>query len=38
LIWLKNKKLSPVATAYLDYVRKEKNKIIHNNFEWFEKY
>lgn len=38
LIWLKNKKLSPVAMAYLEYVKKEKNKIIHNHFEWFEKY
>ena len=38
LIWLKNKKLSPVATAYLKYIRKEKQNIIHDKFDWFEKY
>lgn len=38
LIWLKNKKLSAVASAYLNYVRKEKHNLIHEKFDWFEKY
>ncbi len=38
LIWLKDKKLSPVAFEYLDYLRKEKENIIHDKFDWFEKY
>ncbi len=32
LIWLKNKKLSPVAAAYLEYVKSEKSKIIEKYF------
>lgn len=38
LIWLKDKKHSPVATAYLNYVKKEKQQIIQDKFEWFEQY
>ena len=38
LIWLKNKKFSAAANAYLAYVKKEKDTIIHNHFDWFEKY
>lgn len=38
LIWLKDKKLSPIATAYLAYVQKEKQNIIQEKFDWFEKY
>lgn len=38
LIWLKEKKLSPVASAFLQYVRKEKNNIIKQKFDWFEQY
>lgn len=38
LIWLKNKKFSGAAKAYLDYLTKEKDNIIHNKFEWFEQY
>jgi len=38
LIWLKNKKLSPIAEAFLDYIKKEKNKIIADQFDWFDKY
>jgi DNA-binding transcriptional LysR family regulator len=38
LIWLVDKKLSPVAYAFLHYVRKEKASIIKNKFEWFEQY
>ena len=32
LIWLKEKKLSPIAESYLNYLAKEKQNIIKNNF------
>lgn len=38
LIWLKSKKLSPVAQAYLEFIRKGKHDIIDNNFNWYENY
>ncbi len=38
LIWLKGKKFSPVADSFLNYLKKEKNKIIHEKFQWFEEY
>lgn len=38
LIWLQSKKFSPVAKSFLEYVRKEKVKIIKEKFEWFEQY
>lgn len=38
LIWLKNKKFSPVASAFLEYIKKEKNHIIEQKFKWFEDY
>ncbi len=34
LIWLKSKKLSPVATAYLEFVRRSKNHVIAESFAW----
>lgn len=36
LVWLKNKSLSPVAQAYLDFLRKEKEIIAQNNFAWID--
>ena len=38
MIWLKDKKLSPVSAALLAYIKKEKQNIIHERFEWFERY
>ncbi|NND07816.1 MAG: LysR family transcriptional regulator [Saprospiraceae bacterium] len=38
LIWLTSKRLSPVALAFLDYVEREKDMIIQDTFEWFERY
>ena len=38
LIWLKGKKLSPVASAYLDYLKKNKERIVHEKFSWYEAY
>jgi DNA-binding transcriptional LysR family regulator len=38
LIWLKGKKMSPSAHAFLDFIRKEKDTIIANNFSWIDSY
>ncbi|MBI1343904.1 MAG: LysR family transcriptional regulator [Terrimonas sp.] len=38
LIWLKEKKLSPVAQGYLDYVLKEKANIVKEKFDWYENF
>ncbi len=34
LVWLSGKKLPPVALAYLDYLRSDKNKIVKEHFHW----
>jgi DNA-binding transcriptional LysR family regulator len=38
LIWLKGKKHSPVATSFLEYLKKEKSQIVHDKFSWYEQY
>lgn len=38
LIWLKSKKLSPAAEAYLEFVKKEKENIVKNKFGWINNY
>ncbi|MDF4220560.1 LysR family transcriptional regulator [Maribacter sp. M208] len=38
LIWLKSKKLSPTALAFLDYLEKEKHQVIQDNFDWISAY
>lgn len=38
LIWLKEKKLSPAANAFLEHLRDQKQDIIKNSFDWFEAY
>lgn len=38
LIWQKSKMFSPVALAYLNYLKKEKGRIIKEKFDWFEQY
>ena len=38
LIWLANKNLSPIASAFLDYLEQEKENIIRQHFHWFEAY
>ncbi len=38
LIWLKGKKHTPTALAFLDYVQKEKQKIVDDVFNWYENY
>ncbi|NNL15510.1 MAG: LysR family transcriptional regulator [Flavobacteriaceae bacterium] len=38
LIWLKKKSLSPVAEAFLDYVKEEKDAVKNNYFKWMEEF
>lgn len=38
LIWLRDKKLSPVSEAFLAYINNEKEHIIQEKFNWFEQY
>lgn len=38
LVWLKNKSLSPVANAYLKFIRQEKIGLKENNFSWIDSY
>jgi DNA-binding transcriptional LysR family regulator len=38
LIWLKEKKHSPVAAAFLEHLKKEKEQIVAENFNWYENY
>ncbi len=38
LIWLKEKKISPVSQAFLTYIREEKLKIREAYFDWYLKY
>lgn len=38
LIWLKGKKFTPAATAYIDYLQNQKDAIILENFKWHEDY
>jgi DNA-binding transcriptional LysR family regulator len=38
LIWLKDKKLSPVAEAYLTYIQAEKSRINESIFSWINNY
>lgn len=38
LVWLTSKRLSPIAEAYLEFIQKEKGRIIEQTFAWFEQY
>ena len=38
MVWLKGKAFSPVATAFLQYIKSEREKIKQKSFDWFEKY
>ncbi len=35
LIWLKTKKLSPIAAAFLEFIQHEKERIINAYFKWY---
>jgi DNA-binding transcriptional LysR family regulator len=38
LIWMKGKKLSPVAKSYLDFINKNNDEIKNNHFSWISNY
>ena len=38
LVWLKGKKLSPVAKSFLTYLMQDKTQIVHDKFSWYEQY
>lgn len=38
LIWLKGKKHSPVSSQFLEYIKREKNTIIHEKFKFYEQF
>lgn len=38
LIWLKGKKHSPLSKSFLEYLKKEKLKIVNDKFSWYEQY
>ena len=38
IVWLKNKKLSPVAHAYLEFIKVEKERIISEHFLWYKNF
>ena len=38
LVWMKNKNFSPVAAAFLKYINEQKEVIIQEKFDWFEKF
>lgn len=38
LIWLKGKKHSPISVAFLEHLKKEKTRIVKENFSWYEQY
>lgn len=38
MVWLRSKKLSPVASAFLDHVTSEKDRIIKEKFSWTANY
>jgi DNA-binding transcriptional LysR family regulator len=38
LVWQKSKKLSPTALAFLEFIKTEKDRIIKENFDWYEAY
>lgn len=38
LTWLRAKKHSPVVAAFLEHVRREKDRIVQTRFDWYEKY
>lgn len=36
LVWLKGKRFSPAAQAYLEFIKNRKEEIIHQKFGWYE--
>lgn len=38
LVWLKGKRHSPVAAAYLDFINRNKENIVASHFGWYEQF
>lgn len=38
LVWLKGKRHSPVAAAYLDFINRNKENIVARHFAWYEQF
>lgn len=38
LVWLASKRLSPIAEAFLEFIQREKDRIVRETFDWFENY
>jgi DNA-binding transcriptional LysR family regulator len=38
MIWLKTKKLSPVAETFLEYIKENKKEIQDRNFSWIKEF
>ncbi len=38
LVWLRSKKLSPAAEAFLNYLNEHKERIIEQSFNWIQRY
>lgn len=38
VIWIKDKELSPVAQAFVNYLKEQKNRILDDKFEWYLNY
>ena len=38
VIWLKDKELSPVANAFISYLKENKEEILENKFRWYKNY
>jgi len=38
LIWLRGKKHSPAAQAFIDYLKENREEIVNTSFSWYEKY
>jgi DNA-binding transcriptional LysR family regulator len=38
LVWLKGKKHSPVATAFINHLKEHRISIVNENFKWYEAY
>lgn len=38
LVWLSSKKLSPIASAFLEVIEEKKQEIMQNSFKWIEKF
>jgi DNA-binding transcriptional LysR family regulator len=38
IVWRRSKNLSPIAAAFLEHVRAEREQIISEYFDWYEQY